>query len=77
MITHELAHIWQSIPNRNWTTFPESWINEGGADAITAATLLKTGLWSKEEVVPNLKSKLIKECDNTKDLCSYRLRLRL
>jgi hypothetical protein len=66
LITHELAHIWQSIPNRNWTTFPESWINEGGADAITAATLLKTGLWSKEEVV-QFESKLTKECDETKD----------
>lgn len=66
LIAHELAHIWQAIPNHNWTSFPESWINEGGADAITAATLLKTGIWSKDEAV-QFESKLIKECDDTKD----------
>jgi hypothetical protein len=66
MIAHELAHIWQSIPNRAWTSFPESWINEGGADAITTETLLRTGLWSKEAVT-EFEDKLIKECDNTKD----------
>lgn len=66
LIAHELAHIWQAIPNHNWTSFPESWINEGGADAITAATLLKTGIWSKDEAV-QFESKLIKECEETKD----------
>lgn len=66
LIAHELAHIWQAIPNRNWTSFPESWINEGGADAITAATLLKTGIWSKEEAI-EFENKLVKECDETKD----------
>jgi hypothetical protein len=66
LITHELAHIWQAIPNRNWSTFPDSWINEGGADAITAATLRKTGLWSHEEA-EQFEVKLIKECDDTKD----------
>ncbi len=61
LMAHELAHIWQFELNRLWKTSPESWIIEGGAEAISLTILAKTGLWSTQEV-SKFKADLIKEC---------------
>lgn len=65
LVAHELAHIWQRNVIRGGVGRDESWVHEGGAEAIAVAVLEKTGLFSKEET-DAYSAKLLAECEQLK-----------
>ena len=65
LVAHELVHIWQRNVIRGGFGGDESWVHEGGAEAVAVAVLEKTGLFSKEEA-DAYSAKLLAECDQLK-----------
>lgn len=62
LVAHELAHIWQGLVRRGGTgEATESWIHEGGAQALSLAALEVSGLWNAQAATA-FKAKLHAEC---------------
>ena len=55
LVGHELAHIWQL--NSGGISEDDSWIHEGGAEAMSLDGVLQTGLWSQDTVAAYNKQK--------------------
>jgi hypothetical protein len=49
LAAHEMAHIWQNDVKQGGIGTNVPWIHEGGAEAMGADALLKTGLWNKND----------------------------
>lgn len=66
LVAHEMAHLWQANLTRGGIGEGDSWVHEGGAEAIMLAALRATGIYS-EAVSDQYAQKLLKECEQLKD----------
>ncbi|QPF75018.1 hypothetical protein G8A07_20260 [Roseateles sp. DAIF2] len=72
LVAHEMAHVWQVNLARGGIGENDSWIHEGGAEAIMLDALQATGIFSAE-ARDQYAQKLLKECEQLKDdLTVYR-----
>lgn len=61
LLAHELAHVWQDALTQGGIGEGEPWVHEGGAEALSAAALAGSGVWSEAQAAA-FKANLINEC---------------
>jgi lambda repressor-like predicted transcriptional regulator len=66
IVTHEMAHIWQTNVDAGGIGEEAAWIHEGGAEFMALDALQQTGIWNADQA-DAYKSKASEQCDKIRN----------